>query len=60
MTLLAAPWLATIRFTNDDVMTNMGGMPILITQTLKNLRWVVSSHMPHPNPSPEGEGLMQP
>ncbi|WP_345719164.1 endonuclease domain-containing protein [Rhizorhabdus phycosphaerae] len=43
----------TIRFTNSDVMSNIGGVLGLIAETLAALpdRW------PHPNPSPKGEGL---
>ena len=43
----------TIRFTNADVMTNIEGVLDVITRTVASFpdRW------PHPNPSPEGEGL---
>lgn len=43
----------TIRFTNSDVMSNIGGVLGLIAETLAALpdRW------PHPNASPKGEGL---
>ncbi|MGC6328524.1 endonuclease domain-containing protein [Rhizorhabdus sp. FW153] len=46
----------TIRFTNEDVMTNISGVLELIARTLAALpdRW------PHPNPSPKGEGLFEP
>jgi len=44
-----------IRFTNVDVMDNLDGVPAAILSVLSDLpdRW----HSPHPNPSPEGEGL---
>ncbi len=43
----------TIRFTNADVMTHMYGVLDVIARTVAERpdRW------PHPNPSPEGEGL---
>jgi len=43
----------TLRFTNSDVMTNIDGVLRVILDKLHRLppRW------PHPNPSPEGEGL---
>ena len=42
-----------LRITNHDVMTNMAGVLEAIISTASALppRW------PHPNPSPEGEGL---
>jgi hypothetical protein len=47
----------TIRFTNMDVMQNMGGVlqeTLGVLQALPpRTRW----RLPHPNPSPEGEGL---
>jgi very-short-patch-repair endonuclease len=44
-----------IRVTNDDVMTNMDGVlqHILAALNAAPPRW----NKPHPNPSPEGEGL---
>jgi very-short-patch-repair endonuclease len=44
-----------VRVTNDDVMRNMDGVLTLIAQMLAAApdRW----NNPHPNPSPEGEGL---
>ncbi|MEA3030952.1 MAG: hypothetical protein QOG13_2277 [Sphingomonadales bacterium] len=44
-----------VRVTNDDVMTNMDGVLTLIAGAIATTpaRW----HSPHPNPSPEGEGL---
>jgi very-short-patch-repair endonuclease len=49
----------TIRFTNDDVMTNMEGVLTVILQKLESLpdRWSGSPDSPTPIPSPEGEGL---
>ncbi len=45
----------TLRFTNTDIRENMEGVPLAIVATLDSQpdRWSV----PHPNPSPEGEGL---
>ena len=50
---LAEQGYRTIHFTNADVMTNIDGVLEVITSTAASLpdRW------PHPNPSPEGEGL---
>ena len=50
---LAARGYRTIRFTNTDVMQNLEGVLVVILETLHSIgdRW------PHPNPSPEGEGL---
>ena len=47
----------TIRFTNDDVRDHMDGVLITILECLRALpdRW--HGGLPHPNPSPEGEGL---
>jgi very-short-patch-repair endonuclease len=51
--LLALRGYTTIRFTNSDVTQNIDGVLIGIVEALRSLpdRW------PHPNPSPEGEGL---
>ena len=51
--LLLARGYVTIRITNTDVMENLDGVLTQILQRLRSLpdRW------PHPNPSPEGEGL---
>jgi len=48
----------TLRFSNTDVRDNMEGVVLTILNTLqaRTDRWSV----PHPNPSPEGEGLSQP
>jgi very-short-patch-repair endonuclease len=47
----------TFRFTNNDVMSNVDGVLEAIVSLANSLpgRW--SSGRPHPNPSPEGEGL---
>jgi very-short-patch-repair endonuclease len=47
---------ATLRFTNADVRENIEGVVSTIRSALNQRpdRW---SGMPHPNPSPEGEGL---
>ncbi|MEP2990820.1 MAG: peptide chain release factor N(5)-glutamine methyltransferase [Parasphingorhabdus sp.] len=46
----------TLRFTNEEVMQNMSGV---LERISLSLREAVSSQsgLPHPNPSPEGEGL---
>ena len=46
----------TLRFSNHDVLDNIDGVLAAIVEALKGRpdRWSV---MPHPNPSPEGEGL---
>lgn len=51
--VLAGMGYRTIRFTNRDVMSNIGGVLDVISRTLSALpdRW------PHPNPFPEGKGL---
>ena len=42
-----------IRVTNQDVMTNMDGVLMFVSEALR------SDDSPHPNPSPEGEGLKE-
>jgi very-short-patch-repair endonuclease len=56
--ILAQRGFRVVRVTNDDVMTNMDGVPrhILIVLDDAPRRW----NNPHPNPSPEGEGLESP
>ncbi len=51
--LLESRGYTTIRFTNSDVTQNVDGVLITVLAVLRSLpdRW------PHPNPSPEGEGL---
>ena len=53
--ILARHGFQVVRVTNDDVMSNMEGVWTLISAALANAldRW----NKPHPNPSPEGEGL---
>jgi len=53
--LLGARGYRVLRVTNDDVMTNMDGVLQFILRSLDEAapRW----NNPHPNPSPEGEGL---
>jgi very-short-patch-repair endonuclease len=53
--ILAQHGFRVVRICNDDVMTNMDGVlqHILLTLNETPLRW----DNPHPNPSPEGEGL---
>ena len=53
---LANQGYRTIRFTNDEVMRNIDGVleMILIVLMTTADRW---AGRPHPNPSPEGEGL---
>jgi very-short-patch-repair endonuclease len=45
-----------VRVTNDDVMTNVEGVLTMIAGVLQATpgRW----NRPHPNPSPQGEGLV--
>ncbi len=60
---LAQRGFTTIRFTNDEVRDHMDAVLSTILETLKSLpdRWDRScagpGSRPHPNPSPEGEGL---
>ena len=54
---MARHGFTTIRFTNADVMGNMAGvleatLRLLVSRPARS-RW----RLPHPNPSPEGEGL---
>ena len=53
--LLGSLGFTVLRFTNTDVMENVEGVLTRISATLRQLpdRWDI----PHPNPSPEGEGL---
>lgn len=53
--VLAREGFRVLRVANHDVMTNVYGVLTLITGTLSDMpdRW----NKPHPNPSPEGEGL---
>ncbi|MFC3786956.1 DUF559 domain-containing protein [Sphingopyxis italica] len=48
---LAEQGYRTIRVANYDVMSNMDGVLRFIADTLRQ------AERPHPNPSPEGEGL---
>ncbi len=48
---LAEMGYRTIHVTNQDVMTNMDGILRFIAEALREI------DSPHPNPSPEGEGL---
>ena len=50
---LATLGFRTLRFTNADVMTNMTGVLAAIATALH----LAPDRWPHPNPSPEGEGL---
>ncbi|AOH82984.1 hypothetical protein AWL63_02305 [Sphingomonas panacis] len=50
-TALAAQGYRVVRVSNEDVMRNIEGV---LEQVLSAL-----AEMPHPNPSPEGEGLEQ-
>ncbi len=51
---LQAAGYRTLRFTNTDVMNNIEGVLIRL---LSELQSSPSRRAPHPNPSPEGEGL---
>jgi very-short-patch-repair endonuclease len=48
---------ATLRFTNEDVASNIDGVLEALLTKLRSLpnRWDKTT-LPHPNPSPEGEG----
>lgn len=48
---LAAQGYRVVRVSNDDVMRNMDGVLAVLFQALRE------TDGPHPNPSPEGEGL---
>ena len=50
---LAEFGFCVLRVTNADVLHNMEGVLVLITQALRE------AERPHPNPSPEGEGLKE-
>ena len=60
---LASRGFTTIRFTNKEVRDNMDGVLTTILMRLQSLpeRWdrtcAGPDYRPHPNPSPEGEGL---
>jgi very-short-patch-repair endonuclease len=49
---------SVLHFGNADVMSNAGGVVEVILAKCRSLpsRWA-KRHSPHPNPSPEGEGL---
>jgi very-short-patch-repair endonuclease len=49
--ILAQQGYRTIRVTNRDAMANMDGVLQFIAEALRQ------AERPHPNPSPEGEGL---
>ena len=48
---LAEHGYRTVRVTNHDVMSNMDGVLTFISEALRKI------DSPHPNPSPEGEGV---
>ena len=52
---LAARGYRVLRVTNDDVMTNMDGVLVFVSDALDTPS--ARRNKPHPNPSPEGEGL---
>jgi very-short-patch-repair endonuclease len=54
--VLAQFGLLVLRVTNDDVMSNAEGVLTLISHAAIGR---TSRHNPHPNPSPEGEGLIE-
>ena len=49
---------STIRLSNHDVGKNIDGVLALLLEKLDSMpnRWPVATGLPHPNPSPEGEG----
>jgi len=53
---ISAKGFATVRFTNHEVWNNLDGVILTIADALRSRsdRWF---RLPHPNPSPEGEGL---
>ncbi len=53
--LLGERGYRTLRFSNDDVMTNIDGAAWQIRVALAATQSRAAT--PHPNPSPEGEGL---
>jgi very-short-patch-repair endonuclease len=53
--LLVARGYRTVRVSNHDVMTNIEGVAWLIESALVGA--LACAENPHPNPSPEGEGL---
>ena len=55
--MLADRGYRTLRVTNADVMTNLEGVAWAIDDALSSN--VARAARPHPNPSPEGEGLVQ-
>jgi len=46
-----------IRFTNTDVMQNIEGVLMSLLRYAQSLPPRATWRLPHPNPSPEGEGL---
>ena len=54
-TYLRAQGYGVVHVTNHDVMANIGGVCDLL---LAHLKALPGRRPPHPNPSPEGEGLM--
>jgi very-short-patch-repair endonuclease len=50
---MAGQGLTVLRFANDDVLNNLDGVLTLISETVRK------AATPHPNPSPEGEGLKE-
>jgi len=49
--------LSVLRFTNTDIADNMAGVLEAILVKVRSLSPRLSWRLPHPNPSPEGEGL---
>jgi very-short-patch-repair endonuclease len=47
----------TVRVTNVDVMSNAEGVLLHVLSVARSLPARVNWRLPHPNPSPEGEGL---
>ena len=54
---MAAHGFRTLRFTNFDVMGNVDGVLETTLAYLKTLPRRTRWRLPHPNPSPKGEGL---
>jgi hypothetical protein len=58
--MLTAAGYQVIRFTNDDVMTNLDGVGIQLHEVLLTKTPLPSRLPPTPNPSPQGGGELHP
>nr|WP_246346959.1 DUF559 domain-containing protein [Sphingomonas jinjuensis] len=55
--IMAAHGFTTVRVTHTDVMTNVEGVREHILDVARTLPLRAVWRLPHPNPSPKGEGL---